>query len=153
MHRAEILAVDEAHNFLNRDATRTRRLRQSVADHVVLFTATPISRGAADLLHLVALLGADNFEDETLDVLARLERRRDEVVTPEEAERLRREIQRFTVRRTKDQINELVERDLDAYVHASTGRVCRFPKHSAQWVWIGRLRTASCVGYPPRWRA
>lgn len=132
VHRAEILAVDEAHNFLNRDAARTRRLRQSVADHVVLFTATPISRGAADLLHLVALLGADNFEDETLDVLARLERRRDELLTPEEAERLRREIQRFTVRRTKDQINELVERDPDAYVHARTGRVCRFPKHSAQ---------------------
>jgi hypothetical protein len=132
VHRAEILAVDEAHNFLNRDATRTRRLRQSVADHVVLFTATPISRGAADLLHLVALLGADNFEDETLDVLARLERRRDDVLTAAEGERLRHEIQRFTVRRTKHQINELVDREPNAYMHKRTGRVCRFPQHSAR---------------------
>ena len=39
----------------------------------MLFTATPISRGAGDLLNLVALLGPDNFEDATLEVLNRLE--------------------------------------------------------------------------------
>ena len=48
--RAHILAVDEAHNFLNRDAARTRQVRASRADHVLLFTATPINRGARDLL-------------------------------------------------------------------------------------------------------
>ena len=35
----------------------------SAADHVLMFTATPINRGAEDLLSLVDQLGADNFED------------------------------------------------------------------------------------------
>src|SRR5690349_870548 len=72
--RAQVLAVDEAHNFLTAESNRTRRLQDTLADHVLLFTATPISRGAQDLLSLVGLLGADNFEDETLVVLERLER-------------------------------------------------------------------------------
>ena len=66
--RDAVAYVDEAHNFLNRDTNRTRQVRDSAADHVLLFTATPINRGAADLLQLVGLLGADNFDD-TLAVL------------------------------------------------------------------------------------
>jgi superfamily II DNA or RNA helicase len=129
--RSQILAVDEAHNFLNRTANRTRELRNSRADHVLLFTATPINRGAADLLALVALLGADNFADTTLEALARLERRRthDAVLAPDEADALRAQIARFTVRRTKAVLNDLVERDTDAYRHPDTGRVCRYPAH------------------------
>ncbi len=132
--RAQILAVDEAHNFLNPDANRTQQVRDSQADHVLLFTATPINRGAGDLLQLVALLGADNFADETLAVLNRLYRRRhgDQVVSASELDLLRREIQRFTVRRTKIQLNELVEREPDAYLHPDTGRVCRYPRHDAR---------------------
>lgn len=132
VERAEILAVDEAHNFLNPNSERTRRLRSSGADHVVLFTATPISRGATDLLQLVSLLGPDNFEDETLDVLARLERRRSDVLRPDEAAQLREEIHRFTLRRTKSQLNELVDREPDEYLHPVTGRVCRFPQQSVE---------------------
>ena len=41
-------------------------MRENAADHVLLFTATPINRGAEDLLALIDLLGADNFEDATL---------------------------------------------------------------------------------------
>ena len=37
-----------------------------------VFTATPINRGATDLLALVELLGADNFPDETLASLEKL---------------------------------------------------------------------------------
>lgn len=131
VRRAQLLAVDEAHNFLNRTAKRTRFLRENLADHVLLFTATPISRGPADLLDLVALLGPDNFPDRTLDVLRRLERRRglNDALDPAEADELRAEIQRFTLRRTKTQINHLVEREPAAYEHPVTGRVCRYPEH------------------------
>ena len=133
--QAQILAVDEAHNFLNPTARRTRQVRESGADHVLLFTATPINRGPADLLQLVGFLGADNFEDDSLEVLRRLDRRRraagDQTLSPAEAERLRREIQRFTVRRTKAMLNEAVERDADAYVHPDTGN-CRYPRHDAR---------------------
>jgi len=128
---AQILAVDEAHNFLGRDTNRTRHVRDSLADHVLLFTATPINRGAGDLLQLVGLLGADNFDDATLDILDRLERRRsssDTVLNTDEAAVLRREIQRFTVRRTKTALNALVDVDPDAYRNP-VGRVCRYPTH------------------------
>ncbi len=133
VRQAQILAVDESHNFLSRGTNRTRQVRDSLADHVLLFTATPINRGAADLLQLVGLLGADNFDDEALAVLERLDRRRgaDAAMSSAERDKLRREIQRFTVRRTKSALNELVDREPDAYRHPDTGRVCRYPRHDA----------------------
>lgn len=132
--RAQVLAVDEAHNFLSAGSNRTRHLRDAVADHVLLFTATPISRGARDLLSLVGLLGADNFDDETLEVLELLERgaQPGEILTDRQRERLRREIQRFTVRRTKSALNKLVAQNEDAYRDPDSGRVCRYPVHEAR---------------------
>lgn len=129
--RAQILAVDEAHNFLSPKANRTKHVRESVADHVLLFTATPISRGAQDLLSLVGLLGADNFDDDTLEVLEQLDRgaRLDEALTSSQRERLRQEIQRFTVRRTKSALNHIVAQNEEAYRHPDTGRICRYPVH------------------------
>lgn len=132
--RAQILAVDEAHNFLSPTANRTRHVRESVADHVLLFTATPISRGAQDLLSLVGLLGADNFDDQTLEVLEQLDRgaRLEEALTSGQRDRLRREIQRFTVRRTKTALNRLVDQDEAAYRDVESGRICRYPVHAAE---------------------
>lgn len=127
---AQLLAVDEAHNFLNTDSKRTRTLREHLADHVMLFTATPISRSAGDLLDLVALLGPDNFDDATIEVLNRLDRAgRESTLAATELGELRSEIARFTLRRTKGQINRLVDRSPDDYRHPDTGRVCRFPDH------------------------
>jgi hypothetical protein len=129
--RAQVLAVDEAHNFLSAHSNRTRHVRDSVADHVLLFTATPISRGALDLLSLVGLLGADNFDDGTLEVLEQLDRgaRPDEALTDRQRDQLRHEIQQFTVRRTKSTLNDLVAQNEDAYRHPDSRRVCRYPVH------------------------
>lgn len=134
VRHAQILAVDEAHNFLSGDTNRTKKIRDSVADHVLLFTATPINKGASDLLQLVGLLGADNFDDETLIILDRLDRRRglDAALSIDEQAKLRKEIQRFTVRRTKSALNDLVDREPDEYRHPETGRVCRYPNHDAK---------------------
>ncbi len=92
---------------------------------------TPISRGAQDLLSLIGLLGADNFDDDTLEVLERLDRgaRLDEALTERQRERLREEIQRFTVRQTKTALNALVARDEGAYADSVTGRTYRYPEH------------------------
>ncbi|MDM7855810.1 SNF2-related protein [Cellulomonas alba] len=126
---AQILAVDEAHNFLTA-SRRTRFVRESSADHVLMFTATPINRGASDLLSLVDLLGADNFDDATLKVLDNLGRRgRDGILADQEKALLRAEIQRFTVRRTKNRLNGLVADNPEAYRDPSTGRICRYPEH------------------------
>ncbi len=135
VRNAQILAVDEAHNFLNRTAQRTKRIRESLAENVMLFTATPISRGASDLLDLVGLLGPDNFDDDTLEILNQLDRRRRigaGTLLPEESQTLRNAIQRFTVRRTKANINEIVDHSPEDFKHPVTGRICRYPEHRAQ---------------------
>ena len=120
---AQVLAADEAHNFLN-DSKRTARVTTHQADHVLLFTATPISRGTADLAALVRLLGADNFDDTTIDALLQLSRGRS--LTDAETRAVRDQLQRFTVRRTKRMLNELVDREPGAYRDAD-GRPCRYP--------------------------
>ncbi len=135
LRNTQLLAVDEAHNFLNRTSNRSRMLYGNVADNVVLFTATPINRGARDLLAVVELLGADNFEDEVLDVVGRVgsQRRRREGrqgLLPAETERIRSSLQEFVVRRTKSDFNEMIDREPQAYVNA-LGEQCRYPDHRA----------------------
>jgi superfamily II DNA or RNA helicase len=130
VRRAQVLAVDEAHNFLNPTSNRARVLLGNLADHTVLFTATPINRGATDLLRLADMLGADNLAPSTIEAFERFlgARRMSRTLTPGEIDVLREELQRFTVRRTKRGLNELIDRDPDAYRDAS-GRRCRYPDH------------------------
>jgi hypothetical protein len=144
---AQVLAVDEAHNFLTRNSNRTRAIRASAADHVLLFTATPINRGAGDLLSLIDLLGADNFDDHTLDVLDQLERPGGQHATlkPAQQELLRAEIQRFTVRRTKTMLNALVDADPEAYRHPQSERVCRYPEHQLRTYATGETATDTAL--------
>jgi len=131
VRRAQILSIDEAHNFLNLASNRTQEILANMADSIVLFTATPINRNAADLLSLVDMLGADNMEEETLKVLEGLARRKsgkEQALAPHEVDALRREIQRFTLRRTKATLNAMVDRHPDLYVDAA-GKRCRYPHH------------------------
>lgn len=133
LRRAQILAVDEAHNFLNLKSQRTRLLLGNMADHTVLFTATPINRSVVDLLRLIDMLGADNLEPSTLSTFEALLRRRrlDRSLTDAEVRALRSEIQRFTVRRTKVMLNRLVDRQPDAYRDAQNNP-CRYPRHRSR---------------------
>ena len=134
VRRAQILAVDEAHNFLNLHSKRTQLMLGNMADHNVLFTATPINRGITDLLRLVDALGADNLEPSTLGMFERLLRGRGRLqrtFSENELRALRREIQRFTVRRTKRMLNDLVDRDPEAFKDRS-GRPCRYPRHESR---------------------
>jgi superfamily II DNA or RNA helicase len=133
VRRAQTIAIDEAHNFLNLASQRTQEVLSNLADNVVLFTATPINRGASDLLSLVDMLGADNMEEETLDILEGLSRRKGSVeknMTPKHVEALRGEIKRFTVRRTKSELNTLVDNSPEAYLDAQ-GKQCRYPIHKS----------------------
>jgi hypothetical protein len=126
---AQTLAVDEAHNFLNHLSKRTRFLKHHLADQVVLFTATPINRTRADLLRLIDILGADNFDDEVLAVFERLNKRGASVsdIHVNDLEALRIGIGSFTMRRTKSQLNAMVDLDPEAY-RLPGGRVCRYPE-------------------------
>lgn len=127
LRRAQILAVDEAHRFLN-VTRRTGLLLGTMPDHTVLFTATPVNRGPSDLLGIINLLGADNLDEAGLEVVRRNwgPRARLDQISTEQAAELRREVQRFTVRRTKRMLNALVDREPDVYRNA-LGQPCRFP--------------------------
>jgi len=133
LRRAQLLGVDEGHNFLNVASNRTQQLLRNMADHVMLFTATPINRSAQDLLRIADMLGADNLDESTVEAFDRMlgVRSITRSLTDEEITQLRREIAKFTVRRTKRMLNELIERDPDAYRDAA-GRRCRFPEHRAR---------------------
>ena len=130
LRRAQVLCVDEGHNFLNVKSNRTKEILRNMADHVLLFTATPINRSVVDLLRIVDMLGADNLEDDTLDMFKKLLGKQAvrHNFTELEAKQLRAEIRRFTVRRTKHMLNALIDREPEKYTDYR-GVKCRFPKH------------------------
>jgi len=141
VRRAQVLAVDEAHNFLNLHSKRTQILLGNMADHNILFTATPINRGVTDLLRLVDTLGADNLEKSTLRMFEKLLRGRGKIkrtLTELELSALRKEIQRFTVRRTKKMLNELVDRNPEVFKD-QRGRLCRYPRHESKMYSLSEL--------------
>jgi len=130
LEQTQLLAIDEAHNFLNRTSTRSRLVYGNGADHLVLLTATPINRGVKDLVSIVDLLGADNFDEGVLKIVGRLGvgGRTTSGTTEEEARQIRGALQSFVVRRTKSAFNHLVDREPDRYRNA-LGNRCRFPVH------------------------
>ena len=135
LRHAQVLAVDEGHRFMNKHTQRTQRIFNNMADHVLLFTATPINRGLPDLLAIVDLLGADNFGDEVLDILVRITQQRtriaQDLVSEQDRQQLHHAIQQFTVRRTKSALNEMIDAAPDQYRDQS-GRQCRYPEHVAR---------------------
>jgi len=130
LRRGQILCVDEGHNFVNIKSNRTQRLFGNMADHVLLFTATPINRSVTDLLRIADLLGADNLEPSTLEAFKKMlsARNLNRSLTEPELDLLRKEINRFTVRRTKQVLNGLVMREPERYMNRM-GDPCRYPRH------------------------
>lgn len=133
LRRAQLLCVDEGHNFLNIGSTRAQELLRNMADHVLLFTATPINRSAKDLLRIADMLGADNLDESTINAFDKMlgVKSISRALSEEEIHQLRGEIAKFTVRRTKRILNELIKKNPQAYRDAK-GNTCRFPKHDAR---------------------
>ena len=131
LRRAQVLSVDEGHNFLNVQSARTQKLLRNMADFVLIFTATPLNRSVRDLLRIADLLGADNLDPSTLQMFKKLLSARvvNRTLDASEIAALRREIRRFTVRRTKPLLNRLIDREPGKYLDRN-GRLCRFPKHT-----------------------
>ena len=141
LRRAQVLCVDEGHNFLSNKANRTQRLLRNIADHVVLFTATPINRGVQDLLNIADLLGADNLQESTVDAFKGILgfRSTQHAMTDAELDVIREEVQRFTVRRTKRDLNGLIDARPQDY-RSKDGRLCRFPTHVPHFYGLGETR-------------
>jgi superfamily II DNA or RNA helicase len=133
LRRAQLLCVDEGHNFLNFRSQRTQQLLRNMADHVVLLTATPLNRSVLDLLRIADMLGADNLSPSVVKAFQKMlgKPNINRTLTEEETNELKTEINKFTVRRTKNELNRLVDREPERYLDRD-GRQCRFPKHKAQ---------------------
>lgn len=125
LKKANILLVDEAHNYLNKSSGRSQSIVVNRADHIILFTATPLNRKSEDLLRLVEILGLDNLSEQAYKTYKQLMKSRD-ARTPENIQRLREYVHRFMVRRTKKELNEAIDAEPDAYRDLS-GQRCRYP--------------------------
>jgi superfamily II DNA or RNA helicase/HKD family nuclease len=124
---ANILVIDEAHNYLSAGSKRTMLLKDNKSDYKILITATPISKKVEDLLRLIDLLDVDNLTDKDFDIYQQL------VLKPylgnrtENINNLRKFISKFTVRRTKKGLNKEIDKERESYVNR-LGNICRFPQ-------------------------
>lgn len=126
LSKTDILLVDEAHSYLNWGTKRSRRLQPKRSAHVVLATATPINKKAEDLLRLIELLDIDNLSDDDLKVFQQLYPFRKKEPNEAMLKRLREYINQFIVRRTKKQLNQIVQRTPDLYRNCNN-QPCRYP--------------------------
>jgi len=123
---ANILAIDEAHNYLNTSTKRSIALRLNNADFKILITATPINKKVDDLLKLVELLDLDNLDGKSFIAYQELVKK-PHLQQEANLETLKKFISKFTVRRTKREINKLIDKAPENYIN-KLGLNCRFPE-------------------------
>ena len=123
---ANILVIDEAHNYLNIDSKRSQSISEHIADQIILSTATPINKKAKDLVRLIDLLGVDNLSDEEnnnqLEHFRQLKKLKF-INRKNDLDELKKYIDKFLVRRTKFQLSKLIEQEPDKF-----GKPCKYPK-------------------------
>jgi superfamily II DNA or RNA helicase len=123
--KANILIVDEAHNFLNKASNRSKSILESLADNTILFTATPINKKIEDILRIIELLDVDNLSDQALQLYKDLRWKRS-LLKPQEQAQIKELVSNFTVRRVKKQLNKMIALDRDKYKNRK-GKHCRYP--------------------------
>jgi len=131
IEKASILIIDEAHNYLNKNSKRSDALSLHSAEHIILSTATPINKKSDDLLRLIELLDVDNLSDEDLKQFKLLRNINNRRKDPQHLNKLKNYIGQFIVRRTKKQLNSLIDKEPDKY-HNIEGDLCRFPKTNCE---------------------
>jgi len=126
--KASVLCIDEAHNFFNPTSTRTKRMLANTADYKVLLTATPINKSAKDMRRIADILGADNLDEDTIRAIRKISTK---YYLPgqnkESSEAIRKELEKFTVRRTKREINQMLDRNPEGYERPGGG-LYRYPR-------------------------
>jgi len=128
---ANILTIDEAHNYLSPTSNRTKLIKNNKADFKILVTATPISKKVEDLLRLIELLDIDNLSDEDFEIYKNLLHKPYLRNKQENINSLRKFISKFTVRRTKKILNREIDKESDKYINL-LGNTCRFPNQIEQ---------------------
>lgn len=130
LRNAHILLIDEAHNFINKLSNRSREIAKSLAEHIILFTATPINRKREDLFRIIELLDIDNFPDEIIMLYKQYAFKKKEL-TGRELERFQKVLHHFVVRRTKFALNQMIKREPERYQNR-LGAQCKYPQQIEQ---------------------
>lgn len=124
---SDILVIDEAHNYLHPKSKRSKAITPKGSSHVILSTATPINKKADDLLRLIELLDIDNLSDDDLNTFLELRKNRKRNIDKEHLEKLRGYVNHFIVRRTKKELNKMIDREPELYKNRY-GNTCKYPK-------------------------
>lgn len=124
---SDILVIDEAHNYLHPKSKRSKAIIPKGSSHVILSTATPINKKADDLLRLIELLDIDNLSDDDLNTYLELRKNRKRNIDKKHLEKLRGYVNHFIVRRTKKELNKMIEREPEHYKNRY-GNTCKYPK-------------------------
>ncbi len=131
IEKIDILLIDEAHNYLNWKSKRSLRIRPKRSAHIILSTATPINKRPDDLLRLIELLDIDNLSDADLDNYIQLRKRKNQAIDAAHLAKLKSYVNQFIVRRTKKELNKMIEREPSSYKN-SNGHNCKYPKAIAE---------------------
>jgi superfamily II DNA or RNA helicase len=118
IEKTNLLGVDEAHNYYNWSSKRTKMLSNNLADSRILLTATPINRGFSDIIKLMNLLGTAELDGDTFRKIRMLEEKINDQnprVREEARNAARKLVQRFMVRRTRDEIKQMVSKRPEEY--------------------------------------
>lgn len=132
LQHTNVLAVDEVHRYYDKTSTRTKQLLNSQASKRMMFTATPINKTFNDIFQLLRLLNED-LPIETQRELADL----NEIISSgrkgktKAQARVKQLVSSFMVRRTRDQINQLVDKNNEEY-RLESGKIARYPEYSAK---------------------
>ena len=121
---ANILVIDEAHNFLNNSSIRSENVERNNCDYIILSTATPISKKVGDLFRLIELLDLDNLSDTELDQYKRLKSKN--IKSESDISLLRSYISKFMIRKTKVEIQKSIKREPTKYKD-KFGKQCQYP--------------------------
>jgi superfamily II DNA or RNA helicase len=132
LQHTNVLAVDEVHRYYDKTSARTKQLLNAQASSRMMFTATPINKTFNDIFQLLALLNED-LPVETQKELANL----NEIISSgrkgkaDAQARVKQIVSSFMVRRTRDQINQLVDNNEEEY-RLESGKIARYPEYSAK---------------------
>mgnify|MGYP006165232811 CR=1 FL=1 len=129
--KTNLLSVDEIHNFYGQRSNRTKKLGENFAESRIFLTATPINKEFKDLVKLVNLLGTEELDGEVFSQLSKLEEAvmsRDEVIRNNSRKKAGKIIQKFMVRRTRNDLRNMVKTRKEEYMLPS-GKIADYPNY------------------------
>ena len=130
IRNANVFMIDEAHNFINKQTNRSREIAKNLAEHIILFTATPINRQKEDLFRMIELLDIDNFPDEIIKTYKKYAFKKSELKGAELAQ-FKKVLHQFVVRRTKTELNQMIWKEPERYLNR-LGHRCMYPSQHEQ---------------------